>query len=270
LSDKASLKLSKYFEIFKKEKKEEGKVPPTIDELIGIIEKEHINENTKAALLSSLYSLKSFSFISNKDNFKYKSLGPKPGRLLIFDLSSIDNLEHKQLLVHYYLSRFFNGTKKGKFCPTLAIIEEAHNFCPEKEKMSRALSRDIINTIAREGRKFFFSLCLISQRPVNLSTTALSQCNSNVILRITNPNDLEHIEQSAESIDAHSLSFISSLEVGSALVIGEASKFPIFLSVRKRKTDYIKSEKTFQQAAKEFEEKEKELEEELQAYMDNP
>ncbi|MEM4137517.1 MAG: ATP-binding protein [Candidatus Anstonellaceae archaeon] len=266
LSPRSKFLLEKLFKQIKQKKKTQGIPTPSLDELLEMIEKDNINQNTKAALMEAISMLKSLKFISNKDNFK-KSQFPSPGKLIIFDLSSIENLDQKQLLVHYFLSKFFNARKKKKIPPTLAIIEEAHNFCPEKEKASAALSRDIINTIAREGRKFFFCLCLISQRPVNLSTTALSQCSTNVILRITNPNDLEHILQSSEAMDADSLKFIPGLEVGSALILGEVSRFPLFLEIRKRKTSFQRPSKSIQQEAKEFELEQKRIEEELNLHF---
>ncbi|MCK5301528.1 MAG: ATP-binding protein, partial [Candidatus Thorarchaeota archaeon] len=91
-----------------------------------------------------------------------------------------------------------------------------------------------IETIAREGRKFFAMLCLISQRPVKLSTTVLSQCTNQAILRCTNPYDLEHIGRSSEGIDRQSLETITTLEVGEALFVGETVSVPTFVKVRKR------------------------------------
>ena len=90
--------------------------------------------------------------------------------------------------------------------------------------------------MAREGRKFHASICLISQRPVKLSTTALSQCNTQIIMRITNPSDLSHIRESAEAISSEELEAISGLGVGEALVIGEAAKYPFFFKFRKRES----------------------------------
>jgi len=267
IAHKGSQYLSSYFAHLKKQKKE-GMSIPDLEELYHSIESDSaINRNTKEALLSSISHLKKFKFLSNQESFSIKNF--KPGKLIIFDLFDIDDLQSKQLIVSYYLSKLFRARKKEKIPPILAIIEEAHNFCPEKQKASEALSRGIINTIAREGRKFFFSICLISQRPVHLSTTALSQCNTNVILKITNPYDLDHIKESAESIDSDSLSAIPSLDVGVGLISGEAAQFPFFVQIRKRKSySLVSKEKTFAQAAKEYQEKLKQKQDALDAYLD--
>ncbi len=126
--------------------------------------------------------------------------------------------------------------------------------CPQFAKEETAISRSIVRTIAREGRKFGASLCLVSQRPVQLDTTALSQCNTHIILRITNPYDLKHIAESSEGLDNKSIDMITSLRVGEALIVGEATHFPLFFKVRERKSMPSRHEKSLEQAALEFSE----------------
>jgi hypothetical protein len=104
--------------------------------------------------------------------------------------------------------------------------------CPES---SRSISKRIIETIAREGRKFYTSLCLISQRPVNLSVTAISQCNTNLILRIRNPYDQDFIGRISEGIDRSTLKMIPDLEIGEALLVGEGINYPTFFRIRSRR-----------------------------------
>jgi DNA helicase HerA-like ATPase len=106
--------------------------------------------------------------------------------------------------------------------------------CPEAAQ-SKALSKSIIETIAREGRKFMACLCLISQRPKKLSSTALSQLNSKMILNIKNPYDLKHLMDSSEAITKDYADMISSLGVGEMLLMGNATNYPIFVDIRKRK-----------------------------------
>ncbi|MEJ2278283.1 MAG: ATP-binding protein [Candidatus Lokiarchaeota archaeon] len=114
------------------------------------------------------------------------------------------------------------------------ILEEAHQFCPEAAQ-SKAISKSIIETIAREGRKFMACLCLISQRPKRLSTTSLSQLNSKMILNIKNPYDLKHLMDSSEAINKEYADMISTLGVGEMLLMGNAINYPIFINVRERK-----------------------------------
>jgi DNA helicase HerA-like ATPase len=117
--------------------------------------------------------------------------------------------------------------------PFLLILEEAHQFCPEASQ-SKAISKSIIETIAREGRKFMACLCLISQRPKKLSTTALSQLNSKMVLNIKNPYDLKHLMDSSEAISKEYADMISVLGVGEMLLMGNAVNYPLFVNVRQR------------------------------------
>ncbi|MCX6798620.1 MAG: DUF87 domain-containing protein [Candidatus Diapherotrites archaeon] len=126
--------------------------------------------------------------------------------------------------------------------------------CPQWAKEETAISRGIIRTIAREGRKFGACLCLVSQRPVQLDTTTLSQANTHIILRITNPYDLKHIGESSEGLDSKSIDMITSLRVGEALIVGEATRFPLFFKVRKRRSAESRHEIPLEKAALDFEE----------------
>ncbi len=206
------------------------------DLLAGVNAAAVAKEDTKKTLARALNELRRYRFLSQgKENPKLIS-DIQPGKLLILDFSSIDSLRKKQILVALLARRLFNLRKKGRIPPFLLLIEEAHNFAREKAEAHEAISRSVIETIAREGRKFGASLCLISQRPVNLSTTALSQCNTHIILRITNPNDLDHIQMSSEGIDSRVAKSITGLKVGEAIIVGEAVNYPVFVSIRNRKS----------------------------------
>ncbi|MBN1940919.1 MAG: ATP-binding protein, partial [Candidatus Diapherotrites archaeon] len=149
--------------------------------------------------------------------------------------------------------RLFYDRRSKTIPPFLLVLEEAHQLVPEKASEENALSRSIIRTIAREGRKFGASLCLVSQRPVQLDTTALSQCNTHIILRITNPYDLKHIGESSEGLDSRATDMITSLRVGEALIVGEATHYPLFFKVRLRKSAESRHEQTLEQSAIDFE-----------------
>jgi DNA helicase HerA-like ATPase len=124
---------------------------------------------------------------------------------------------------------------------------------PEKSEKADALAKQPILTLAREGRKFGACLCLISQRPAHLSATALSQCNTNVIFRITNPYDLDRIRDSCEGIDSDMQGSITTLRVGDALIVGEAVGLPIFVKVRRLKSKLEPKGADLEEMAKKFE-----------------
>ncbi len=137
-------------------------------------------------------------------------------------------------MVSYLANELLYLRRRGAIPPFLLVLEEAHQFCPES-RQELALPKPRIETIAREGRKFQALLCLVSQRPVRLSTTVLSQCSNQAILRTTNPYDLDHIGRSSEGIDRAALDAITTLEVGEALFVGEVVSVPAFVKIRQRK-----------------------------------
>ncbi|MHA2384739.1 MAG: ATP-binding protein, partial [Candidatus Thorarchaeota archaeon] len=152
----------------------------------------------------------------------------------LIDLSDFISLKKKQIVVSHLVSELMYLRRRGSIPPFLLVLEEAHQFCPESRR-ELALPKSRIETIAREGRKFYALLCLVSQRPVKLSTTVLSQCSNQAILKATNPYDLEHIGRSSEGIDRASLDTITTLEVGEALFVGETVSVPTFVKIRKRR-----------------------------------
>ncbi|MDE1798620.1 MAG: ATP-binding protein, partial [Candidatus Micrarchaeota archaeon] len=164
--------LDKHFSELKAHIKATGE-PAGLEELIDRVRSDaeyNKKENVRGPLLAALDELRALRLIGMADSIKPADT-LKPGTLTVIDLSSIDSLRVKQIIVAYYGRKLFRQRKKNLIPPYLMLVEEAHNFCPERMEKSAALSKSIINTLAREGRKFGASLCLISQRPVQLSTT---------------------------------------------------------------------------------------------------
>lgn len=191
----------------------------------------------------------------------------QPGKLTIIDMKGIDNHHKKQIIAYWLCQRLFNLRKKGKVCPFVLMIEEAHNFAKEKATKQQAIAKGIIETIAREGRKFGASIVLITQRPVRLSTTALSQCNTNIILRITNPFDQKHIAESSEGIDNYIMNSLSTLHVGEAIIVGEATNIPIMVSIRKRNAIIKKNEINLKELALQFEKEKEKVKSDAEAFI---
>lgn len=224
----------------------------TIDDIVNRVrDDEIISKNTKEALIGWLINL-------NDTNLFGRSSVPdirrivKPGKITLVDLSDFVSLKKKQIVVAHLTGELLNLRRRGEIPPFLLVLEEAHQFCPES-RHELALPKGRIETIAREGRKFHALLCLISQRPVKLSTTVLSQCSNQAILRCTNPYDLEHIGKSSEGIDRSSLDAITTLEIGEALFVGETVSVPTFVKIRQRKFNPAGLTQTLSEAIKKAE-----------------
>ncbi|MHA1382424.1 MAG: ATP-binding protein [Candidatus Helarchaeota archaeon] len=232
--------------------KKEKKLYNISDIISKIDSNENIKNQTKEALKGWLYKLEKTGLFGESENPNlFKSI--KPGQALIFDLSPTTSLKKKQMIVNYIATRCFYLRKKNAISPFVLILEEAHQFVPEGSKKELAISRSIIELYAREGRKFGSSLCVISQRPVKLSTTVLSQCGTHIILRITNPYDLEHIKETSEQITREALKMISTLPIGEALIVGNAVNFPIFVKIRQKKSNPKTKFLDLEESAKNYE-----------------
>lgn len=243
--------------------------PYTLEDLIARVESEMADkkkDNVKRPLLAWLAELRALRLFAATDHPKLEE-AVAPGKLTVVDLSEIENSRKKQIMVSYLCRRLFKLRKKDKVPPFVLVVEEAHNFAPEKVEKQYALAKGPIITVAREGRKFGACLCLISQRPVQLATTALSQCNTNIILRITNPFDIKHVGESCEGIDGSMLDSITTLRVGEALVVGEAAGSPIFVKIRRRKAVFSAKGKDLELIARRFEEEKTKKKQDVEAFL---
>ncbi len=235
---------------FYKEKIKQGESYDIADIIAELEKDEQINQRSKEALVGWLYNLESTRLFGSAENPSLQEI-IQPGKIVIFDLSDFTSIKLKQMIVYYILTRIFNMRKKSEIPPTTIILEESHQFAPEA-RQELAISKSIVETIAREGRKFFTSLVLVSQRPVKLSTTALSQCNTHIIMKVLNPYDLDFIGRSSEGIDRATLNSITTLGVGEAIIVGNAVNHPIFVKVRKRKIKTLETQ-TLEESAINYE-----------------
>jgi DNA helicase HerA-like ATPase len=135
------------------------------------------------------------------------------------------------------LEEVFKLRYSGEFpWPVFVVVEEAHRFVPAKAQERGTMSSSIIRTIAAEGRKFGVFLMLVTQRPSRIDADALSQCNSQIILRITNPRDQEAVAQASERLGAELMQDLPGLNVGEAVIVGELTRVPVIVKVRRRVT----------------------------------
>lgn len=243
----------------------------SVNDLIKRVEASSIKKNIQEPILRSLYELRSLNLIAQSRENPSLRKQVLPGEMLVLDLSDLEDMRKKKMIVSYIASRLFKLRMDSRIPPTFLLVEEAHNFAPEKAKAAHNPSKSIIEKIAREGRKFGLALGVVSQRPVNLSTTALSQCATHILLRVTNPNDLKHIEESAEGIDSRMARSITSLKVGEGIIVGEAVRYPIFIEIRDRRSRKMEKGRPLHEQAlayeSEGEKSEEEESEELEAFL---
>jgi len=198
-----------------------------------ILELQSLDSPMKWSIINSIEYIKNLNLFSSAST-PYNEL-IKPNRCSIINLKGIDP-EIQEIIVYKLMKDLFEERKKEKIPPFFAVIEEAHNFLPERS-FGEAKSSKIMRLIASEGRKFGLGLCIISQRPARCDKSVLSQCSTQIILKITNPNDLKAISNSAEGISFDTEKEIQNLAIGTAMVTGIVD-MPLFVNIRPRKTKH--------------------------------
>ena len=81
--------------------------------------------------------------------------------------------------------------------------------------------------ISKNGRKYGVGLCVVSQRPHDVSETVLAQCSSFICLRISNPDDQEYVRSMVPDASRGTFSALTSLSKGEAIALGEAVPMPV-------------------------------------------
>ena len=119
--------------------------------------------------------------------------------------------------------------------PVFILLEEGHRFAPAD---GEARSRGILSTILSEGRKFGIGVGIISQRPSKIDDDVLSQCKSQVIMEIQNPNDQDAVKRGVEDVGEDLLSELPGLTPGQAVIAGDTVNTPFMADIRARTTPH--------------------------------
>ena len=110
--------------------------------------------------------------------------------------------------------------------PVLLVCEEAHRYVPNRGEAQYEAAQEAIRRIAKEGRKYGVGLLLVSQRPSEVEAAVLSQCNSWIVLRVTNDSDREHVKAILPDSMAGLTKMLSGLRRREAVFAGQATMLP--------------------------------------------
>lgn len=123
--------------------------------------------------------------------------------------------------------------------PFLLVYEEAHNYIPRSTEAKYKAVKNSVERVAKEGRKYGVSVMIVSQRPSEISETIFSQCNSFVVMRITNPNDQDYVKRLLPDDVSSLTESLSSFKQCEALIIGEAISMPAIVNIDKLEIDKL-------------------------------
>jgi hypothetical protein len=110
--------------------------------------------------------------------------------------------------------------------PITFVCEEAHRYVPNDKTTGFEPTKRALSRIAKEGRKYGVSLCIVTQRPAELDPTILSQCNTVFSMRLTNERDQEILRAGISDAAASLLEFMPTMGAGEAITFGEGVALP--------------------------------------------
>ena len=189
-----------------------------------------LRTDSRIAFLMSEYAPEGPSLGTILAQFLAKVNGKPDEHIRILDISGLPNevagpltAALARLLFSYKLHQSREEREKD---PILLVCEEAHRYVPNRGEAQYAAAQESIRRIAREGRKYGIGLMLVSQRPADIESTVLSQCNSWLVLRLTNGADQEHVGRFLPDTLSGLIKLLPSLPRREALFVGEAAALP--------------------------------------------
>lgn len=136
---------------------------------------------------------------------------------------------------------------EDKRTPLALVCDEAHLYLPTAESTDAIARRalEAFERIAKEGRKYGVALFVISQRPSDVSRTILSQCNNFLAMRLTNDMDQAVVKRFVSESLSGLVEGLPLLDVGEALVLGDAMLLPTRVRLAKPKIEPTSATKDF-------------------------
>ena len=206
------------------------------------------NENTYGDSVTLKVRLHSLITSSNSNFFKwekgtYISLesylsdlmisNGKKYQLVNINLDDVDD-DFAKVITKIYSRLLFEFTKALKdraSIPFHIFVEEAHRYI-QNDTDRFLIGYNIFERIAKEGRKYGLILGLITQRPVEMSDTVISQCSNFLIFKMNHPTDVDYIKKMVPNISDEIVEKQKSLQSGTCLGFGSAFKIPLIVKLK--------------------------------------
>lgn len=150
-----------------------------------------------------------------------------------FNLEDVDD-SFAKVLAKIFSRIVFDFAKKLEqraSVPFNIILEEAHRYI-QNDNDEYLLGYNIFDRISKEGRKYGVMLTLISQRPVEISDTVISQCSNFLIFKMNHPRDVDYIKKMVPNINSEIVDKQKVLQVGHCVGFGQAFKVPTIIRMQ--------------------------------------
>lgn len=168
------------------------------------------------------------SYGKDKSNITILDVSGVPFEVLSICVSLISRLIFE---FGYHSKKSKRKTNENQDIPILIVYEEAHKYAPKSDLSKYRTSKEAIERIAKEGRKYGVTLLLASQRPSEISETIFSQCNTFISMRLTNPDDQNYIKRLLPDTVGDITNLLPSLKEGEALIMGDSISIPSIVKI---------------------------------------
>lgn len=188
---------------------------------------------SKVLAISFEDTLKQFiGYGENHSNITIIDLSGIPFEVLSITVSLISRLLFEMGYYYTRIRHLENPTQNiNNDTPFLLVYEEAHKYVPNSDLIKYRASRESIERIAKEGRKYGITLMLASQRPSEISETIFSQCNNFITMRLTNPNDQNYVKRLLPDTMGQLIDKMPTLKSGECLLIGDSVVIPSIVKI---------------------------------------
>jgi uncharacterized protein len=182
-------------------------------------------ESRQVALRIANLGISDWGIWAESDDASVADLG-EDWRCLVFDIGGLERAEEKSLIANGLLNLLWH--KKDERVPTLIVIDEAHNICPqEPDEPIQAMATQRAISIAAEGRKYGLYLLLSTQRPSKIHINVLSQCDNLILMRMNSSEDIRSLVEVFSFVPRPLLDRSSTFAQGETLIAGKITPVPL-------------------------------------------
>ncbi len=184
-----------------------------------------INSTLNKFFIKSEYSITEFvKYLIQKDG--------KKAQVININLEEIDDHIAKVIVKIFsrLLFQFSKSNDDRASIPFHLFLEEAHRYV-QNDNDTFLIGYNIFDRIAKEGRKYGILLNIISQRPVEMSETVISQISNFLIFKMTHPKDIKYIEEMLPGVSGDIIEKQKTLQPGTCVSFGSAFKIPMIVKL---------------------------------------
>ena len=186
---------------------------------------------------------KKYAFVFNEkdtmeadylNKFATKIMGNDEHRIKVIDLSEVPSdmlaivIGIVTRIVYDIQFWMTPGTDEVRH-PLVMVCDEAHIYMSNDMSKMKAVEKkslEIFEKIAKEGRKYGVGLLIVSQRPAELNTTIMSQCNNIISLKVTNDRDKSAVAAMLTDSLVGIVDLLPNLDIGECIAVGDAIMLP--------------------------------------------